>query len=176
MTKDEKIDRLLDCYGRVDSGAIGIVYQTAFGDSPTDNDELRKRWNEMDRLKDAMKSRGLIISQPDPGSPGVVFKISEHGLDVLNVGGWLKYLETERQNEKLKENKENRRFIITTIISVATVVFSFYQMFLNNDRKNENTILLNQIDTLKLEMRYKDEQLNDYKNKDLKTDSVRVKK
>jgi hypothetical protein len=176
MTRDEKIDRLLDCYGRVDSEAIGIVYKTVFGDSPTDNDELRKWLNEMDRLKDAMKSRGLIKPQPDPGGfPDVVFKISERGLDIVDNGGWLKHLETERRNEKLKETKENRKFLITTIISVAAVVFSIYQLFLNNDLKNENTFLLNQIDTLKLEMKYKDELLKDYKKRDLKTDSARAK-
>jgi len=177
MTRDEKIDRLLNCYGQVDSEAIGIAYKTAFGDSPTDNDELRKWLNDMDRLKDAMKSRGLIIPQPDPGGfPDIVFKISERGIDIVENGGWLKYLETERRNEKLKETKENRKFLVTTIISVAAVLFSIYQMFLNNDLKNDNTILVNQIDTLRSELRYKDELLKDYKTRDLEADSAQRKK
>jgi hypothetical protein len=176
MTRDEKIDRLLNCYGQVDSEAIGIAYKTAFGESPTDNDELRKWLNEMDRLKDAMKSRGLITPQPDPGGfPDVVFKISERGIDIFENGGWLKHLETETRNEKLKETKENRKFLVTTIISVAAVLFSIYQIFLNNDLKNENAILLNQIDTLKLELRYKDKLIDDYKTDDLETDSVQHK-
>ena len=54
MTKDEKIDKLLNCYAQVDSGAIGIVYNAAFGESPTDNDELRKWLNDMDRLKECL--------------------------------------------------------------------------------------------------------------------------
>lgn len=173
MTKDERIDKLLNCYSQVDRDAIGIVYKIAFGESPTDNDELRKWLNDMDRLKESMKSRGLIIAQPDPGGfPDVVFKISERGQDIVEAGGWLKHLKTEKQNERLKENKENRKFIITTIISVAAILFSVYQMFLNNELKNEKTELLNQIDSLKTEMKNKEQLLMEYKSKVFKADSA----
>jgi hypothetical protein len=111
MTKDEKIDKLLNCYAQVDSEAIGIVYRTAFGESPTDNDELRKWLNDMDRLKGYMKSRGLVIGQPDPGGfPDVVFKISEKGQEIIENGGWLKHVEREAKYNNEAQSRDKLEF------------------------------------------------------------------
>lgn len=109
MTKDEKINKLLDSYGQVFAGAIGEVYTHAFGEAPTDIDELKIRLRDMDNLRDAMLSRGLLVHQPGE-FPGVFFKISELGQEIFDNGGWLKQVEREIENNNESKNKDRLEF------------------------------------------------------------------
>ena len=109
MTKDEKIDRLLNSYGQVFSGAIGEVYTIAFGEAPTDIDDLHKRMRDIDNLRDSMLSRGLLTSQPGE-FPGVFFKISELGQEIVDNGGWLNQVTRQSKNSCEAQTRDRLEF------------------------------------------------------------------
>lgn len=153
--------------------AFGKLYSMVFGESPSDNEKLMERIIEQETLKEFMTNYGLIEGVSGD-MPGVWFKVSIKGREIYEDGGWIKYIRKQKEKEKKAEWKDDKRFIITTIISVVAILFSIYQTYITNDLKSERDKLINQIDTLELKLEQKESLLKEFEQKRIEQDSTHL--
>lgn len=171
MNRDSKIDMLLKTFCELKTISIpfGELYSVAFGEAPDDSEQLRERLIEQETIKEFMKNYGLMEGTSGD-FPNVYFKVSVKGREIYESGGWIIYLKDQKSKERKIDGKDNKRFAITTIISLAAILFSIYQAYTTNDLKIERDKLSKQIDSLKLELRQKEALLKglqkEYKLKD----------
>jgi len=93
MTDDEVIDETLkELGGKYKQGVKLRTYIPVKFHS----DNIDKRL-----IIDIMEAKGLIVSSSEPDK----HVITQFGRDVNNEGGWVKYIENERENKRIREQK-----------------------------------------------------------------------
>jgi hypothetical protein len=111
MTKDEKINKLLEVYCNHISIPRGEAYAVAFGtldgssslhDFWTEN--LNANQSELVILTDRMAHLELVTTND---ASGVRYSATPYGREIQENGGWLKHLELKSKRDNADQTKEN---------------------------------------------------------------------
>ena len=94
------------------------------------------------------------------------FIVTELGYKVIKNGGWVKYLQKEKESEDAKIGNEKFEFLgkkwtyksrlLPYLISLISAVFSFYVYITNSTKHKEIQLMKQEIQTLKIKMNKQD--------------------
>jgi hypothetical protein len=108
MTKDEKINKLLEVYCDHISIPCGEAYAVAFGtldNLPTE--ELRAKLKDQTILTDTMAHLGLITTND---SYRVSYQATPYGREIQENGGWINQLDLKSKQDNAERTKNNLEY------------------------------------------------------------------
>ena len=144
-----KIDRLLS---EISNGN----YQMKMEDDFNDHSEFTEYRTQLHMMIDDLK----VIKKPLTNSLGIY--LTQHGLDIVEKGGWLKYREIEKNRSKINSEKDKYDFLskkwiyktrlLPFILSAISIIFSIITFISNQSKQKENLKLQQEIDNIKFKI------------------------